>query len=132
MKKAMIDTNVYSAFKAGEPEVVRTLTRPEKILVCTTVMGELLSGFKCGTKERNNRDELELFLDTPRVAVAVADDETAEFYSEIFKVLGKKGRPMPTNDMWIAASALQHGAAVLTFDAHFGHVDGLVVCSPKA
>ena len=130
MKTAMIDTSVYSAFKAGDPEVIRALARPEKILVCTTVLGELLSGFKCGTKERANRDELELFLDTPRVAFAVADDETAEFYSEIFKVLRGKGRPIPTNDMWIAASALQHGAAVLSLDSHFACVEGLVVRNP--
>lgn len=125
-----MDTNVYSAFKAGDSEVIRALRRPEKLLVCAAVLGELLSGFKCGAKEQDNRDDLELFLDTPRVTVAVVDYETAEFYSEIFKVLRGKGRPIPTNDMWIAASALQHGAAVYTLDSHFAHIDGLVVWTP--
>lgn len=132
MKKVMVDTNVYSAFKAGEPEVVNWFALPETILVCTAVLGELLSGFKCGSKERINREELEIFLDTPRVNVAVADEETAEFYSEIFKALRTKGCPIPTNDMWIAASALQHGAAVCSLDSHFSLIDGLIACTPGA
>jgi tRNA(fMet)-specific endonuclease VapC len=130
MKKVMVDTNVYSAFKAGEPDAVKWFSLPDSILVCTAVLGELLAGFKCGSKERINSEELAIFLDTPRVSVAVADEETAEFYAEIFKALKAKGRPIPTNDMWIAASALQHGAAVCSYDSHFSQIDGLIVCTP--
>lgn len=130
MKTAVIDTNIYSAFKAGVQEVIYDIARFERILVCTTVLGEILSGFKLGTKERDNRSELELFLDTPRVSIAVADYETSEFYSEIFKNLRKKGRPIPTNDMWIAASALQHGATIFTFDSHFKYIEGLITHTP--
>ncbi len=131
MKKVVIDTNVYGAFKAGEPDVVKWFALPESILVCTMVLGELLAGFKRGARERINRDELEVFLDTPRVSVVTADEETAEFYSQVFKALRTKGRPIPANDMWIAASALQHGAAVCSIDSHFSHIDGLVFCSPR-
>ncbi len=130
MKKLMVDTNVYSAFKAGEPGAIKLFSRAEQILVSTAVLGELLAGFKCGRKERTNREELEIFLDTPRVRLAVADGETAEFYAGIFKALRSKGRPIPTNDMWIAASALQHGAAVCSYDSHFGHIEGLLVITP--
>ena len=131
MKTVIIDTNIYSAFKAGNPEVISELTRPERILICSTVLGELFSGFKCGTKYQENKNDLETFLDTPRVSLATTDYETADFYSEIFKVLRKKGRPIPTNDMWIAASALQHGATLFTLDSHFSYIDGLLAWNPN-
>lgn len=131
MNTIIIDTNIYSAFKAGNAEITKALTRPKKILVCTTVIGELFAGFKCGTKYQENKNDLELFLDTPRVALAVTDYETANFYSEIFKVLRKKGQPIPTNDMWIAASALQYGATVFTLDSHFSYIEGLLVWNPQ-
>ena len=64
MKRFLIDTNVYTAFKLGDPAVTQTLSRAEDILVSATVLGELLCGFKCGSKELQNREELALFLDT--------------------------------------------------------------------
>jgi predicted nucleic acid-binding protein len=68
----MFDTNVYSAFKAGEPDAVKWFSQPESILVCTPVLGELLAGFKCGSKERTNKEELAIFLDSPRVSASPA------------------------------------------------------------
>lgn len=131
MNSALIDTNVYSAFKTGVPSAVRAISRFEHLLVCTTVIGELLSGFKCGSKELKNRNELEEFLDMPRVKVVPADFSTAEYYSQIYKALRNKGCPIPTNDMWIAASALQNGVAVCSFDSHFNIIDGLIVFTPS-
>jgi predicted nucleic acid-binding protein len=132
MKRLLIDTNVYTAFKRGVPSVTDILKRAESILVSTPVLGELLCGFKCGSKERKNRDELDLFLDTPRVSVVHCDEGTAEFYAEIFRTLRSSGRPVPTNDMWIAAAAMQHGAAVCTMDSHFRDIDGLLLVIPMA
>ena len=57
------------------------------------------------------------------------DAETAEYYAVLFSGLRKKGRPVPTNDLWIAASALQHGYAVFSFDTHFGEMESLIVGS---
>ena len=130
MKRLLIDTNIYTAFKCNDVNVVETLRRADAILVCTTVLGELLCGFKCGRREQQNRDELDLFLDTPRVNVVYCDHVTAEFYAEIYSKLRSAGQPIPTNDMWIAASAMQHGAAVCTLDAHFQDVEGLVTVVP--
>ena len=79
----------------------------------------------CGSREVQNRKELELFLDSPRVQVIGSDETTAEFYAEVYRNLRRAGRPIPTNDMWIAAAAMQHGAAVFTLDPHFGDVEGL-------
>ena len=97
----------------------------EYIGVSTVVIGELLGGFKSGSKAEKNIQELEQFLETPRVFVKEIDQETAEFYSEVYRRLRKKGKPVPSNDMWIAASAMQHGMALLTLDDHFDLIDGL-------
>ena len=130
MKRLLIDTNVYTAFKHGDGVVSALLARADDILVCATVLGELLCGFKCGSKEEQNRRDLEDFLDTPRVTVVQCDEVTAEFYAGIYRQLRNAGRPLPTNDMWIAASAMQHGAAVCTLDAHFEAIHGLVRTLP--
>ncbi len=131
MKTAIIDTNIYSAFKSGNTKVIKIIAGLDKIILCTTVLGEILSGFKCGTKEKTNRLELEQFMDAPRVSVIALNDETAEFYSEIYKILRNKGLPIPTNDMWIAAVGLQLGTQVLTYDSHFTYIDGLITLNPK-
>ena len=126
MKRLVIDTNVYSAFKMGHSAAVERLSEAEKIFICPTVHGELLAGFKCGSREEKNTLDLEAFLDRPRVSYLNADAATAEYYAEVFRALRVKGMPIPTNDMWIAASAMQHGLAVCTRDAHFQNVDGLI------
>ena len=131
MKRYVIDTNIYSAFKANAQPVIATLQIAEEILMCPTVLGELLAGFKCGKRTDTNRRDLEKFLDTPRVTTVATDYVTADFYAEIFRTLRAKGSPVPTNDMWIAASAMQHGVAVCTLDDHFSRIEGLVVVRPE-
>ncbi len=93
-------------------------------------MGELLSGFKGGTKESINRKELEQFLDSPRVNLLPLDEETAEFYARIYWDVKKKGKPIPTNDLWVAASAMRHGLALFTYDEHFAISPGLFCIRP--
>ena len=130
MKQLLIDTNIYTAFKRGESAVVNTLRKAEVIGLCTAVLGELYAGFKCGSRETDNVEQLELFLDTPRVAVFGADETTARFYANVYANLKRRGSPIPVNDIWIAATAMQHGLAVCTFDAHFEQVDGLIHLRP--
>ena len=127
MKRIAIDTNVYAAFKRGDPDVVKLLRGAEFIAVSSIVMGELLAGFRCGKRTEKNRQELEQFLTSPRVHLAGVDEETAEFYAVIFEQLRRKGQPIPTNDLWIAASAVQLGLGLATMDAHFRCIDGLVL-----
>ena len=127
MKRIIIDTNFYVAFKKGDESAVATLKRVDYLAVNTIILGELLAGFRCGGRERQNREELDLFFDSPRVDLLSIDDETAEFYAQIFFELKQKGRPIPTNDLWLAASALQHGLALATYDAHFNHISGLLL-----
>ncbi|HHT9137433.1 MAG: type II toxin-antitoxin system VapC family toxin [Candidatus Brocadiales bacterium] len=127
MKKIMIDTNVYISFKRNGAFILEILRRAEFIGVSIVVLGELLCGFKGGSKERNNREELEQFLDSPRVHIVQMDEETAEYYAKIFWNLKKKGTPIPTNDIWVAASAMRHGAHLFTNDRHFESIEGLLL-----
>ena len=127
MKNLLIDTNIYTHAFNGNTEVIRILQRSQKISICAITIGELLSGFKAGSKENINKAELEEFLDSPRVQLIGIDEDTAEFYSEIQTALKKKGKPIPTNDIWIAATALQYGLKLYTNDRHFKYVPGLVL-----
>jgi len=67
MKNLLIDTNIYSYALKGNADVIKVLQRAQKISICSISIGELLSGFKAGSKENKNRGELEEFLDSPRV-----------------------------------------------------------------
>lgn len=126
MRRILIDTNVYVAFKRGEESSVEILRKAGVIGVSTVVLGELLAGFRCGTRMNRNYRELELFLDSPRVVILPVDEETTEFYARIFQELRGKGKPVPTNDLWIAATAMQHGFVLATHDLHFSYLSGIV------
>ena len=131
MKRIIIDTNFYTAFKRNDADAVRILQRAEYIGVNTIILGELLAGFRCGSREKQNRIELDQFLDSARVHTIVVDDETAEFYAQVFSGLREKGRPIPSNDLWLTASALQHGLALATYDDHFSSISGLLLAIRK-
>ncbi|MBE0575258.1 MAG: type II toxin-antitoxin system VapC family toxin [Desulfuromonadales bacterium] len=127
MKRILIDTNCYVAFKREQQSIVDLLRQVEYIGMSTVVLGELLAGFLCGSREAKNRQELYQFMDSPRVEVLNLDEETADFYAGVFRALKGKGRPIPTNDLWIAAVTLRHGLALATLDEHFRHIDGLLL-----
>lgn len=127
MKNIQIDTNLYVAFKRKQQSAVELLRQVEYIGMSTVVLGELLAGFRCGSREAENRQELDHFLDSPRVEILNLDEETADFYAEVFRALKEKGRPIPSNDLWIAAASLRHGLALATLDDHFRHIDGLLL-----
>ena len=125
MRSMVLDTNAYVAFKRGEESIVAVIQRCPDLLICATVLGELLAGFAAGTREAKNRQELSLFMQSPRVRQVTCGSITADNYALIYAALRRKGKPIPANDLWIAASALEHGAGLLTLDAHFAEVDGL-------
>lgn len=82
---------------------------------------------KLGTKEEQNKNEFYEFLDSPRLSVIEIGEMTAEHYSNIFLQLKKSGKPIPTNDIWIAASAMENGMPLATFDKHFSNIQGLLL-----
>ncbi len=125
MKKMLIDTNIYSYAMKGDPEVTYVLKRVHEIAVSSITIGELLSGFKAGTRELENRKELAEFLDAPRVKIYGVDEDTADYYAEIINGLKTRGKPIPTNDIWIAAIAFQHGLRLFSKDRRFTTIAGL-------
>lgn len=125
MRPILIDTNAYAAFMRADANVAEVFSRAEALRMNTIVIGELLGGFAAGTREEKNRAQLTQFLDSPRVRVYDMTMATADCYSLIYAGLRRKGVPIPSNDLWIAASALEHSAGLLTLDAHFLHIDGL-------
>lgn len=127
MRPVAVDTNAYAAFKRGDEHIVAVLQHAPSLIVCATVLGELLAGFAAGQREGVNRSELTQFISAPRVKVVSSSAATADLYALVYAALRRKGQPIPTNDLWIAASCLEHGAALLTLDAHFQNIDGLRV-----
>ena len=125
MRQLLIDTNIYSYALRGDDDVVEVLRKSEQIGISVISIGELLSGFKGGGREKKNREELEIFLDSPRVVVYPVDEDTSEFYAEIINNLREIGKPVPTNDIWIAAIAFQNGLKLFTKDIHFKTIPGL-------
>ena len=125
MRRLLIDTNIYSYALRGDDGVVEVLRKSEQIGISVISIGELLSGFKGGGREKKNRKELEIFLDSPRVVVYPVDEDTSEFYAEIINNLREIGKPVPTNDVWIAAIAFQNGLKLYTKDIHFKTIPGL-------
>jgi len=125
IKRILIDTNIYSELLRGNRFVADLLKKPEIIAFSVISIAELLSGFKNGGREKENLEELDQFLYSPRVFVYDIDIETSEFYAKIYDELKRSGDPIPTNDLWIAALTLQHGTRLFTLDKHFKKVRGL-------
>jgi len=126
MNPILVDTNAYVAFKRGDAEAIAILRAADTIGVSAVILGELLGGFAHGAREADNRRELSEFLASPRVSLLPVTEDTAGFYARVYQGLRRKGKPIPTNDLWIAATALQHGFAVFSYDRHFAEIDGLL------
>ena len=106
----------------GYQPVVDVLRRSETVAVSAVVLGELYSGFRAGNRWAKNTAQLAQFLSKPSVRVLDVTEETALRYAEVDVYLRKKGRPIPRNDVWIAAVALEHGLQLLTLDVHFREI----------
>ena len=125
--RVLLDTSAYSAFKRNHPEAINLVRRCQEIEFSVTVAGELLSGFRYGTRFMENFEELQGFLRHPRVHLTPITLSTADRYGRIYAALRRKGRPIPSNDIWVAAQAMESGAELATFDHHFEQVDGLAL-----
>jgi len=122
-----LDTSGYSAFKRGHERAVELVRRASEIVIPVTVLGELFAGFRRGGRAQRNHEELDRFRQSPRVRILRLDEETAACYAEILSGLRERGTPIPTNDIWIAASAMQAGLRVVTSDRHFQQVPQVTV-----
>ncbi len=92
--------------------------KAERLELSMIVMAELLAGFRSGDRLERNLQELEQFLASQFVAVLPVTRSTADRYSRIASRLRQKGKPIPTNDIWIAAHEMESGSDLVTFDGH--------------
>ena len=130
--RLLFDTNAYTQLENGHAGVERLVDDAAKIFISTVMLGELLHGFRHGSRFAQNMAKLERFLAAPRVSVVDVSQTTADRYGRITTALRRKGKPIPTNDIWIAAHALETGADLVSFDGHFEHIDGLAWVNPSS
>jgi tRNA(fMet)-specific endonuclease VapC len=123
-----LDTNAYSDFMRGHPARVEVLRLARSIHLPLIVLAELRAGFAAGEQASANAANLQRFLRSPRVSVLVPDDQTTHHYARLYVQLRKQGTAIPTNDLWIAALAVQHNLALCTSDAHFDHLPQVLRC----
>lgn len=128
--KLCLDTNAYSRLMRGHAPLRDLLETAEQVLIPATVLGELHAGFAQGSRAKTNQQQLRDFLSEPGVEILPIDADIAERYGLLVAHLSRQGTPLPTNDIWIAATALEAGARLITADAHFASVPGLIVVNP--
>ncbi len=122
MKNIVLDTNAYSNLLRGDQKVLQIANQAEKIYMPIFVIAELIVGFKYGSRESWNQTILQEFMSRPTVHMVFPTEETVEIFSEITVALRKSGKPIPTHDIWIAASAIEMGSTIVTYDLHFQYV----------
>ena len=124
--KIMLDTSAYVGFKRNAVEAVEIIVKAELIIFSPIVMGELMFGFRNGTRFKENMDDLDRFLKHEVVDLLPIGKITSDRYSRIAVKLRQQGTAIPTNDIWIAAQAMEQGAELITSDQHFDKISGLV------
>lgn len=124
--KILLDTSAYVGFKRKIEEVVDIIASAESILFSPIVMGELMFGFRNGNRFKENMVDLNNFLEHEVVEFIQIGKTTSDRYSRIVLHLKRQGTPIPSNDIWIAAQAMEHGAELITLDRYFENITGLV------
>jgi tRNA(fMet)-specific endonuclease VapC len=125
--RCLIDTSAYSAFRRNNRDVVDYLNRAEAVYVNPIVTGELRAGFLAGTRQVENEGMLLRFLSAAGTSTLPIDDETGVRYAHVREYLRGEGKPIPENDLWIVATAFQHGLRLLTLDRHFTRLPQIIV-----
>lgn len=130
MIRLCVDTSAYSRLMRGEERLRQRLEIADEILLPIPVLGELYAGFQSGRRAAENLVLLAAFRSQPGVTVVDITDNIAQRYAAIVMALRRHGRPIPTNDIWIAAAALENGGRLVAYDSHFEAVPGLIVEAP--
>ena len=116
----ILDTNVLIRYFKNDEPLSEMIERSSEVVVHPVVYAEYLSGLDETTAAgKSSRRLLEEFLDHPSVATCSLTPTTGIYYAKIYRHLKSVGKMLPKNDIWIAASALEHGWEVYTHDRHF-------------
>ncbi len=124
--RILLDSNAYSLLMRGQEQIADLVRAADELLFSAVVVGELLYGFRRGSRFDQNAADLGSFLSSPFSTFVEVGPVTADRYSRIAAALRAIGRPIPTNDVWIAAHAMETGADLVSADHHFKHVQGIV------
>lgn len=128
--RVVLDTNGYSAIARGSRALATLLESADGIIVPAVVVGELMYGFLKGMRCAENEAGLNQFLEQSGVSFQPVTRGIAERYGYVKAALKTRGTPIPENDIWIAATALETGCRLLSYDGHFDKVGGLVRIAP--
>jgi len=123
--KIAIDSNRYTDFCRGITEVVEVFENASEIYVPLIVLAEQRAGFAYGAHREKNERVLTKFLNNEGILVLPPDEQTTFFYADLYFYLRKKGKPIPTNDLWIAALVVQHNLVLFDRDSDFDHLPQL-------
>jgi tRNA(fMet)-specific endonuclease VapC len=121
----LLDTNIAVALLAGEDTIRASLNQSGLIFLSSVVLGELFYGARKSARVASNLAKVEELA--AKFVVLNCDVSTARHYGEIRDLLRAKGRPIPENDIWIAAHAQQYELTLVTRDAHFSAVEGISI-----
>ena len=125
--KYILDTNAVIAFLRNDKKIVEKIKEKAEVYIPVTVVGELYFGaFKSRKREENLKKISNLLND---MIVLENNVQTARIYGEIKKILKDKGKPIPENDIWIAAIAKQYDLLLITTDIHFNEIEDLPLYS---
>jgi predicted nucleic acid-binding protein len=117
-----LDTNCYVDFLKGNERISQVVKNSDSIFLPIIVLAELRAGFLSGTKNSSNEKVLNEFINSKRVSILLPDEQTSHFYAKIYTDLREKGKPIPTNDLWIAALTVQHNLILCSNDRHFDNI----------
>ena len=124
----LLDSNTYTLLKSSNPGDANYIAQfATQVSVPIVVLGELLAGFRNGTRFVENKRELDVFLAQPQVQLLNLTEATAELFGTLFAQLKSKGCTVPHNNLWIAALAFEHDFAVYSLDKHFQYIDDLKI-----
>lgn len=122
--RCLLDTNIVIALLAGEKSVLEGLHQVGEVFLSNVVLGELYYG---AFKSQQSRDNIERIEELAENSVVISCDENvSRKYGEIKNALRAKGRPIPENDIWIAATAMLYNLTLITRDRHFEEVEDLL------
>jgi tRNA(fMet)-specific endonuclease VapC len=121
----LLDTSVVVELLLGEPAATARAKSAGEVYLPAIALGELLYGAKLSSRPAENESRVQSLLNT--IPILTCNADTARYYADIKLSLRTKGRPIPENDIWIAALSIQHGLSVATRDAHFNEVDNLSI-----